>query len=269
MSKLISYSLFNGNCEPFEEQAYIRGFYWNCRMNNLLFPDWRTHLEISTDLYKEFENLFEWLVSNNNLSLVVNPHPTGVPLCEGMLWRMKPMFTQDVSHVLCRDTDAITTYREASAIQEWLESGKGCHNMNDNPAHSGLMGGMFGFNTAYLKACMEVNSFEQLISGWDLSQRGSDQHLLNQKILPRIKDNLLFVGGRMGNKIPDTYAQDNLPGVNKALWESNLTCRHIGSSGVVEMETIRFFKRFDEYQWKFDVIEKQFPKLFYWHENLV
>lgn len=264
MSKLISYSLFNGNCERFEKMAYVRGFYWNCRMNNLIFPDWRTHLEVDYPTYFEYAILFDWLVANNNLVLHVN-HEENVKLCEGMLWRVKPMFMLDVSHVLCRDTDSITTYREALAVQEWLESGKGSHNMNDNPAHSGLMGGMFGFNTAYLKAAMEVNSFEQLIAGWDLTQRGSDQHLLNQKILPRIKDNLLFVGGRMAHKIPDTYAQDNLPSVNKALWESNLTCRHIGSSGVVEMETIRFFKRFDEYQWKFDVIEKQLPRVFYWH----
>jgi hypothetical protein len=257
MSKLISYSLFSHpSAESFERLTYIRGAYWNFRMNNLIFPDWRSHLEVDNETYLEFNELFDWLVENNNLSLQVNEH--NPELCASMLWRMKPIWTIDVSHVLCRDADAITTYKEAQYIQYWLERGVAVCSIHDNPAHGGLMGGMVGFDTAAFKALTQINSFDELISNHDLSQRGSDQHLLNGEILPKVKNDLCTYNGL-------TPLIKQLPLVSDRLWESNLCCRHIGSAGVVEMETIRFFKRFDIYQWKFDVIEKQFPKLFYWH----
>jgi len=256
MSKLISYSLFYAPCEPFEKMAYIRGAYWNFRMNNFLYPDWRSHLEVQRIVYEEFKGLFDWLVENNNLSLSINE---GYPaLCEGMLWRMKPIWTQDVSHVLCRDADAITTYKEAELVQYWLESNYYTIGaILDNPSHSGLMGGMIAIQTSSFKALTELNSWQELISGKDLSERGSDQHLLNS-LTVKLNNAIIYLG-----RLP-LHQPKGLPQVNPKLWESNLTCRHIGSAGVVEMETIRFFKRHDPYQWKFDVIEKQFSKLFYW-----
>ncbi len=252
--KLISYSLFNATCEPFEKMAYIRGAYWNFRMNNFLYPDWRSHLEVQRIVFEEFKGLFDWLVENNNLSLTIND---GYPaLCAGMLWRMKPIWTQDVSHVLCRDSDAITTYKEAQIVQRWLQDGQAVLSIHDNPSHSGLMGGMVGFETSTFKALTGLQSWEEMIAGRDLSERGSDQHLLNQKIYPSVQYNLVTYMDSPSGRIPQ---------VDPKLWESNLTCRHIGSAGVVDIETIRFFKRFDIYQWKFNAIEKQFPKIFYWH----
>lgn len=251
MTKLISYSLFEAPCEVFERRAYVRGFYWNARMNNLIYPDWRTHLEIDYQTYDEYRNLFDWLVENNNLSIRLN-HEGSLPLCEGMLWRMKPIWKEDVSHVLCRDADAITTYREAQRIQDWVESEFPISSLHDAPGHSGLMGGMAGFRTSEFKSQTGYHSFQQMIEGKDLTQRGSDQHLLNS---------LKISGVRITNRdVPM-----NLPQVDDKLWESNLVCRHIGSAGVVEMELLRFFMRHDAYNWKFQTIEKEFPKLFHWH----
>lgn len=259
MSKLICYSLFNNPAnEKFEKMAYVRGFYWNARMNNFLYPDWRTHLEVQEELYLEFQELFDWLVENNNLDLVVNKY--GRPqLCEGMLWRMKPIWTIDVSHILCRDTDAITTYKEAQYIQDWIESCKTVSAIHDNPAHSGLMGGMVGFETAGFKALTQYDSWRGMIDGYefDLSVRGSDQHLLNKLSSKLLTETIVY-------NPQWTQPRFSVPQVDPKLWESNLVCRHIGSAGVVEMEILRFFKRFDEYNWKFQVIEKKYPNLFYW-----
>lgn len=265
--KLISYALFDGNAQPFEKAAYIRGFYWNARMNNFLYPDWRTHLEVDRATYQKYQRLFDWLVENNTLHLTVNEGTP--PLCEGMLWRMKPVFTIDVSHVLCRDADSVTTYREAQCVQQWLEHKPyyQFHAINDNPAHSGLMGGMVGFDTAMLKSLMGWNSFEDIVRGHDLSQRGSDQHLLNGVVHPKISGWLMqhkLAGSGVQSMVTYESAGYDIPNVSTALWESNLTCRHIGSAGVVEMEMLRFFERFDIYNWKFKVIEKEFPQIFYW-----
>lgn len=254
MTKLISYSLFNAPCEEFERRAYIRGFYFNSRMNHLIYPDWRTHLELDVKIYYQYQNLFDWLVENNNLSLEINATTDSLPLCEGMIWRMKPIWKEDISHVLCRDADAITTYREAQRIQVWIESGFAVSAMLDNPAHGGLMGGMVGFETAQFKAMTGYHSFQEMIVGKDLSERGSDQHLLNS-LIPKLTG-------------ISYLSQDRdivLPQVDQKYWESNLVCRHIGSAGVVEMELLRFFNRHDIYNWKFVPIEKEFKNLFYWH----
>lgn len=262
--KLISYSLFGINNfnenNLFEFRSYVRGFYFNCRMNNLIYPDFRTHLEVSNDVYIKYQNLFDWLVNNNNLSLsVVNQND---PLCKAMLWRMKPIFYQHITYVFCRDTDAITTYREAKAVQCFIESTNySFHALLDNKAHSGLMGGMVGFKTNELKAICNWKTWDEMVNSFktDYNNRGSDQFFLNSVILPKIKDKLLF------HNLTDKDFVYTLPMVDKKLWESNLVCRHIGSAGVIDMEVLRFFNRFDEYNWKYNDIEKQYPEIFYWH----
>jgi hypothetical protein len=264
MSKIISYSLFNSSsAQRFEKLAYIRGFYLNCRMNNLLFPnpDWVTHLEIESQLYEEYKGLFDWLKQYNNLSISVNPNNPA--LCEGMIWRMKPIFNIDVTHVLCRDSDALGTYREALAVQHWLESGEGCLSLHDNPAHSGLMGGMVGFDTSRFKAYTRLYSWEEMVSGFDLSQRGSDQHLLNQRIFPLVAGD---VRQRTTKTLPSIYEKGFVPHVDAKLWVSNLCVSFIGSPGANELETIRFLTSNDIYMWKYKEIETQFKELFWWRQ---
>jgi hypothetical protein len=257
--KLISFSLFNHpSAKPFERMAYVRIFFWNCRMARLIYPEWRVNLCIDDSTYNEFQNLIIWLEQNNNLRLqLCGATPQ---LCKGMLWRMKPCFEQDVTHVLCRDADALVTFREAQRVQQWLEGGKGVHSILDNPAHSGLMGGMVGFETAKLKAATSWNTWEQMVEGIDLSQRGSDQHLLNQRVLPHMITETHTHDSREQNHLLPA----RLPGVDGKYWESNLCSFFIGAAGVNELETIRFFKRLDEYEYQVEAIQKQYPKLFYW-----
>jgi hypothetical protein len=169
---------------------------------------------------------------------------------------MKPVFEQDVTQVLCRDADALVTYREAQSVQNWLEGTKGIHCIHDNVAHSGLMGGMIGIDTAKFKAATSWNTWAQMIDTWDLGLRGSDQHLLNQQVLPHMQTEMHIHG--MTDKFP------RLPNVDAKFWESDLTVAFIGAAGVNELETIRFFKRLDEYDWQVDEIQKQYPKIFYW-----
>jgi hypothetical protein len=262
--KLISYSLFNSPVDTAERNAYIRGFYFNCRMNNLIYPDWRTHLEVEAAVYFQFKNLFDWLVENNNLHLTINDY--NPPLCVGMIWRMKPIWSADVTHILCRDSDALTTYREALSVQEWIESGYAVHALHDNPAHGGLMGGMIGINTSKFKALTGFDSFEQMIDGYDLSKRGSDQNLLNQRILPKVQNDVIFRGGSgVSHLLHPINFQGNLPGVEQKYWTSNLCTAFIGSAGFNELETIRFLRDTDIYNWKYISIEKEFAQLFHWH----
>lgn len=267
--KVISYSLFKSDCQEFERAAYIRGFVFNLRMNILIYPSWITHLEVDRATYDDYKDLIDWLVCGmpiRGISLNINEEKPD--LCRGMLYRMKPIFNQDVTHVLCRDADALTTYREALCVQEWLESGLGVHAILDNTAHGGLMGGMVGFDTSYIKSVMGWDNWEQVVAGYDLSQRGSDQHLMNQNIYPKVAGSL-FTHRLNGQALPGGMERNSppafqLPEVNPNLWTSNLCVAFIGAAGVNEMETIRWFKANDEYDYKYNEIMPKYPQIFYW-----
>lgn len=259
--KVISYSIFKADCKPFEFMAYLRGLYFNARMNRLIYPGWETWIMMDDPVYQQYENYLQHLPCDELVVL-----PSG-PICHGMLLRMFPLFQNDVTHVLCRDADAITTYKEAQAVQEWIDSGLGFHGITDNPAHGlPMMGGMVGFRVDHFKATFpEWTSFEKMIKGQDLSKRGSDQDFMMKKIYPKAKDNMMghfFDGCREKTKIHTRTVQCQVPGVDPRLWESNLTCRHIGSPGVVEMETLRFFQRFDKTD--YSAFEKEFSEICYW-----
>jgi hypothetical protein len=250
--KLICYSLFNGKKERFEKLSYIRGFYFNVRMNRLIYPDWNTYLAVDQSTYDQYKLLFD------RLNIIINVFGHTPPLCEGMLWRMYPIWSEGVSHILCRDSDAITTYKEAQYVEAWLKAGKGVHAIHDNQAHGGLMGGMVAFKTEVIKN--HFHSWEEMITGSNLSKHGSDQDLLNQKIEPKLRKEIYL----SDYHYLSSQNFPNITGIDAKLWESNLTCRHIGSAGVVEMETLRFFKRFDNDS-KWIEIEKLYPEIFYWH----
>lgn len=260
--KVISYSLF-GDPNSFEFPFYLRGIYFNARMNTLLYPAWETY--IHDDGHPSVLHFFSEMRHVLKVSVIPNNYKDR---CTSMLWRLKPLFYNGVTHVIARDADAITTYREAQAVQEWVDSGLGFHGITDDPAHTiPIMGGLCGFRVDHFKQTFpEYDTFEKLVSGSDLRNHGSDQNLLMSKIYPKAKSNMMghfFQGCKEQVKITKHSVSKQIPGVSPKLWESNLTCRMIGSPGVVDFELLRFFNRFDNQQ-KYSDFEKQFPEIFYW-----
>ena len=258
--KVISYSIFRAPCEDFEFMAYLRGLYFNARMNELIYPGWVTVINAQEDVYQEYITFFTGLPVH-----IVTFKPE--PLCKSMLWRMEPLFHSGITHVICRDADAITTHKEAQAVQEWIDSDLGFHGITDNPAHSiPMMGGMVGFKTGHFKQLFpQWKSLNDMTRRFNLSQRGSDQQLLMSDIYPKAKGNMMghfFDGCKEQVKITRHSVSNHIPGVDPKLWESNLTCRHIGSAGVVEMETLRFFKRFSKKD--YSAFEKEHSDILYW-----
>lgn len=248
-NKIISYSLFGSRTTPpWLFAFYLRGFVWNVKMNRLLYPDWQTHVEIDSETFSDYDNIFNELQKHYGISYNVNIQE---PLCKSMLWRLKPVFWPDSELVLCRDADAITTLREAECVQEWQNSGKRLHGINDNPAHKlPLMGGMIGLRCDAIRA--EFGTWEHFMdNAGDLSKHGSDQkHIMCELHRP----------GTNYTLISDMYGKES--NHSNPLWVSDLTCRHIGSAGVVEMETIRFFSGFDN---PILETEKAYKHIFYWH----
>lgn len=262
--KVISYSLF-GDPNSFEFDFYLRGIYFNARMNRLIYPDWETWIFVDGLLHNSHYDILIGLQRLIKGMLVFEPETP--ERCAGMLWRLIPIFSNGVTHVMARDADAITTYREAVCIHDWLGSDMPFHAINDNHAHSGLMGGMVAFRAKDFKEATGYTSFDGMVSGLDLKAHGSDQNFMMKSIHPKIK-NGLFMHNLSGAGCEARYTSTDVNpikniGIDRKLWESSNTCRFIGSPGVVDFELLRFFKRFDNDP-KFDDFEKRFPDIFYW-----
>lgn len=232
---------------PYEWVFYLAGAYKNAIMNKLIYPEWETWIHVDTNVYIDNQRYLLDLAEVTDVKIVVAGkmiHP-----CEAMLWRLMPLWEEDVTHVICRDLDAITTYRETKSVERWIESGKTTHGMNDNQAHGGLplMGGMCGFK----KKAIQYPSFEYLIDGYDLSPKGSDQQLLMKRIYPVVCDDIYF------DRYPEHYPYTGLA-------ESDLVCKHIGSAGINDMEFVRFINKWVAGYEKYIEFEHKYPNLFYW-----
>ena len=254
--KALSYAIFrHPSAATFEYRAYVRGLCWNIRMNRLLFPGWVTVVHADDHSRSRYGRLF----SAHGALVEEGPRGEG-GLGESMLWRLLPVLDGPYTRVLCRDADAITTYRETGFVERWLGTGKAVMALYDAPAHRGtrLMGGMVGFDCVRFRQLTGITTWPALIGGFDLGGRGSDQSLLNDRILPRLAREVWSINARwrLGRSRPHH--------VDPRLWEADLNCRHIGSAGVVDLSVIRFFRRFDPNP-ALDALEAAFPEVFYHH----
>jgi hypothetical protein len=259
MKLAITYSLF-GDPSSFEFGYYLRGVYFNFRMNRILFPSFENHLRVSKQSNSDLINSL-WALFPNTSIVCEEP----APKCESMLWRMKQIFEPTITHVICRDLDSVSTYREALCTYEWLNSGMPYHAINDNDAHAGLMGGLVAFRSEDFKRDTGYTSFEQMIKGQDLSKHGSDQNFMNRHIHSKIKKGLMMhklKGAGVEAAVTKTEVPASGP-INKKLWTSDLISRYIGSAGVIDFELIRFFQYVDRNP-KFDAFERKYSDIFYW-----
>jgi hypothetical protein len=264
MTKILSYSLF-GDPSSFEFGFYLRGVYFNARMNRILYPGFITNVFYDERLENDYFGFFEGIKDILGDSFYHREVGQSNKRCEAMLWRMIPLFST-TTHVICRDLDSVSTYREANCVYDWLQSGLPYHAINDNDAHAGLMGGMVGFRSEDFKRDTGYTYFEQMIQGQDLKKHGSDQNFMNKHIHPKIKDGL-FMHKLKGQGIEAKRIETRTPTgfVNQKLWVSDLISRYIGSAGVIDFELLRFFKSFDDNP-KFDEFEKKFKNICYWRQ---
>jgi hypothetical protein len=261
MKKIISYSIFGSRTTAKENRfvfnAYLRGLVWNVKMNAIVYEGWQSHVEVDSGTFSDYDNIFYGLKRDYGMSFGINNEQ---PLCMSMLWRLKPVFNKENDIVLCRDADALTSYRESKAVNEWLESDKIIHSIKDNPAHSlPLMGGMIGFKCEPIRE--KYGTWEDLImkAQMDLSQRGSDQDLMMKIIYPDFKESILQ---KDMTQVPiNDFA--NYASTLPMLYCSNLCSVFIGAAGVNDLETVRYFLTYGQ-KGELDEIENRYPQIFYW-----
>ncbi len=277
MANVISFSLFGFDSERaegcFDFNSYFRYLSLNLRMAALIYPDWIVNIVLDEPTYNSvYKYFFDYHKDNGKLTFQVVPSQ---PLCKMMLQRMSPAFIEGCDRFICRDLDSLFSYREAQAVQFWVNAGRVCSAITDSISHTiSLMGGMIGFQSKEFSERMKVDSFEGLLSydtNINFSFKGSDQTFLNQRVLPRVADSMVehYVLG-MKNSFRDMcydHIQDIELSIPIELKESNQLINHIGQSGyAIEPALLFFDKHMTETQKRYyDKIEKEYKQIFYWH----
>ncbi len=298
MQKAISYSLFGYGKKRYEGcftfDSYLSSLMLSIRFNKLVLPNWTTVVQVNKKTYDGFETLFRYLDTLDNIS--INIEEKEPELCEGMLWRMKPLFQRDkkgefrYSHVLCRDLDSLHTYREAQAIKVWVDNNKGAHAITDSVSHTiPMMGGMIGFKSCAFLERTEYPAYEEMIrhNNYDLSKKGADQLFLNKIIYPKFSqmgnDSITqhYFKGHANTWLSDFHTCDcwlyscgnghtndckeNVPlSISDDLKETNEVSEHMGAAGYNQTQTMNIVEKYKEQFKEFEEVEKQHPNIFTW-----
>lgn len=271
---VISYSLFGFNKERndscFDFNTYLRGLLINIRLNKLLFPDFIVRLHTDSHTFEGFKELFDSLP----IQIVICDN---APLTLSMLWRMKPCFDTNVNLVLCRDLDSPPTYREAQAVQYWMNKDKAAHAITDSISHDvPMLGGMIGFKRIYFKDYTGFDSWESMVNtGMDWSKKGMDQTFLTQKVYPCFakhgSDSITqhYIKGMPDSFLMDchNHIQDMELSIPFEYKESNDICGHIGSAGFYEPPMMKFMRKtWDKFS-DLNAIEKKYSHIFWWQNE--
>ena len=274
MKGAISYSLFGYDRERaencFDFNSYLRGLAINIRMARLIYTDWDIILQTDKATYESWGELFD------AYKIKVEVHQDNVPLTLAMLWRLRPCFDLNYTHIICRDLDSPLTYRERQAVEYWINRDKAAHAITDSVSHDvPMLGGMIGFRPAYFNHKVGVNSWGDLIRirpNYDWTKKGSDQTFLRDIVYPKFAQHGVdsitqhYILGMPNSFLSDCHnkIQDIDIPIPYEMKESNDTCGHIGAAGWYETAMFKFlYKHWDKFSDLYD-IEKKHPKIFYW-----
>lgn len=181
MKKVISLALF-GTGDSYSQ--YVRAF---IRAHLNLFPiDQGWFLRVHYDdvmLATSTGNLLRHYAWDSLIELRHMGESKGK--CHSMVWRLNPVFDEDVSHVFSRDLDAIPMPRDRAVCEQFIASGADMGTAHDNIHHVGVMGGLCHFNAAKFKTATAFKSLDDiynLVRGIDWDRHGADQDVLNRII---------------------------------------------------------------------------------------
>lgn len=182
MKKIISFSLY-GNKPNFQVGAVV-----NVLEAKRLYPDWKCRFYTTDDelVCKQLEYLGAEIVR-------MDDWPDG-----NMFWRFLAIDDSDVC--ISRDTDSVVNEREAAAVNQWLDSDKQWHLMNDHRYHKKhpMMGGMWGFKKGEIIG-FDKNTIRKHIQEWiELGNTsegyGHDQRFLVDVLYPMTHENCIKHG---------------------------------------------------------------------------
>ena len=104
-------------------------------------------------------------------------------LGKAALWRMMPLFDDNVEAFITRDLDAVMMPLEAGAVQQWIASGYPLHMIHDHQLHYKTLAGLLGLRCAVAREQLGAREWSTWVDApyrWDV--HGADQAFLNDKL---------------------------------------------------------------------------------------
>lgn len=175
--KVVSFSLWGTS------QKYTLGALKNAVLVKRFYPGWVARYYFDSSVP---ETIILSLRQHGAQTIMMSPSYRS----RGMLWRFLPSCDPDVSLFVSRDCDSRITDREASAVSEWLSSGKDFHIIKDHPWHQNdqILGGMWGAK------CNHLRGLGQWINEWPstFNDYGHDQRFLDKYVYPVATTSLYY-----------------------------------------------------------------------------
>jgi hypothetical protein len=169
MKKILSFSLYG------DKSIYTQGAIENVKLISETYYDWEARFYV--------DNLVPQKIIDELKDYNANIIFCGENISHnGMFWRFKPFYEDDVDVWLSRDCDSRISYRELACVDEWISSDKPFHIIRDSVNHGyEIMGGTFGVkNNEFAKKYSKPN----IITGGNYNH---DQIILANNLWPIIK----------------------------------------------------------------------------------
>jgi len=178
---IISFSLWG------DLPIYNVGAVENAKLRATIYPDWICRYYIDETVPIDTINKLKDL----GCQLIFMEKVDGF---KRLFWRFFPAEDKSISRFIVRDCDSRINIKEASAVNEWINSRKPVHIMRDHIFHNlPILGGMWGgiggiiknIKEASAKYVMEKNktNFKNFYN--------LDQMFLNERFWPKIKEHHL------------------------------------------------------------------------------
>lgn len=176
--RIISFSVFqlNGQLKP----KYLRGLLFNVLLALRIYPGWkvRVYTHRGAIEHSVLNLLLSMQPSVELVWMMANPQQP----YDGMFWRFLPADDPSVEYFIVRDLDARLSWRERTAVDEWIASGQNLHILRDHFSHDQfiILGGLWG-----LRAGTLPSSIASLMAEYTHRSRyGHDQNFLRDRIWP-------------------------------------------------------------------------------------
>jgi hypothetical protein len=220
MKRIISFSLWG------TDPKYLVGAVENAKLQKEVYPDWTCRFYLDQTIPEEIINKLTSLGSE----IVHRQDSNGY---RNMFWRFEPAFDTTIERFIVRDCDSRLSYREATAVQEWIESDLPFHIIRDHDRHDVIiLGGLWGaksgfipeFKTLYLSFLNYLDTQKPFFKRAPYFY--ADQIFLTKKIWPMVKDRHMahddkarftgnerpfLVAAKDGTHIGQQYGADNNP----------------------------------------------------------
>lgn len=173
-TKVVSVSLFGTN------EKYLRGAEKLATSIQANLPNWNLVFFIGNSVPTQTKDAL--LAQNATLLFVDEPENLSATA-----WRFRIWELGQPDWILFRDSDSVISRREASAVNQWVESGFSAHIIRDHPFHSSkMLAGLWGMRRTIAEWFIEEAKQFNFLDFY-----GADQEFLANRVYPRIVESCM------------------------------------------------------------------------------